>query len=351
MRWSRKNNLVGLDIGTRQIKAAEIRKTKNGYTLKSLGIIENRAGVAIGNQPPDPADLISSTQDLITRYNIKAKNTAIAIGGNRVIIQLIRVSVDSPEKIGEVVVKEAEKRIPFDIDDVDIDFYVLPENGKSLSNPRVLVTAAPKNIVDQYTKLLLATRLKPCVLDVDILALVNVVAFNYDIENKNVVLIDIGASKISLCILSNGSPLFVHTVASGCNQINTEIARRNNCSLLEAEQIKALWPAEGKTTNELDEIESVSATHWCAQIAEALGCYTSTQGDMVIDRFYLSGGGANIVSFRRKLSDRTATEVVTVNPFNRVRVDAARFDMKHLKRISPQSAICMGLAIRGVDKK
>ena len=128
----------------------------------------------------------------------------------------------------------------------------------------------------------------------DVFALINIVAFNYDIENRNVVLIDIGASKISLCILRNGSPVFVHTVASGCNQIGTEIARRQSCTLQEAEHIKTLWPAEGSTKAELEEIESETAANWCTEIAQALGFYTSTHGDIIIDRFYLSGGGANI---------------------------------------------------------
>jgi type IV pilus assembly protein PilM len=349
MLWPGKNNLVGLDIGTRHIKAAEIRKTKKGYFLKSLGMVENLAGAAMENSPSNPKAVVSSIQTLFNRYKIKAKNTAVAIGGNKVIVQLIRVSADSPDKLREAFITEAEQRIPFDIDSVDIDYHVLPDNGKPSSQTLVLLTAAQKTIVDRHARLLTAARLRPCVLNVDIFALINIVAFNYNLGDQNAVLIDIGASKISLCILKNGAPVFIRTVTSGCNQINIEIARRNSCTLQEAEQIKELWPTGGAAKTELDRIESDTAAQWCAEIANALGFYTSTHGDVVIDRFYLSGGGANIASFRKILTDRTATEAVMVNPFNRVHVDSGRFDVAHLKHIGPQSTICLGLALREVD--
>ena len=65
----------------------------------------------------------------------------------------------------------------------------------------------------------------------------------------------------------------------------------------------------------------------------------------------LSGGGANIKEFCELLAVETSSEVEPINPFANIHINKKNFDISYLKRIAPQAAISMGLAIRKVDDK
>lgn len=351
MLFGKKDHLVGLDIGSRTIKAGELIETKKGRTLGRFGMINIPSGIIEDGVIKDPEAVADSIRQLYSAQRIKEQNVAISIGGYSVIVKKINVQTMSEDQLQETIHFEAEQYIPFDISDVNLDFQILGENEHNPNQMSVLLVAAKKEMIDDYINLTQLAGLNPCIVDVDAFALQNIFEFNYDLENENVALIDIGASKTSLNILKGKTSVFMRDVSLGCGQINQKIASLVNCSDEEAEQIKFGEQTDKISSEDLADIVSSVVADWCTEIRRALDFFYSTYPDDQIKKIVLSGGGGNIKEFRQVLSVETSADVQTINPFENIQVDEQQFDIEYLEQIAPQASICMGLALRKVDDK
>ena len=351
MAFGKKDHIVGLDIGSRSIKAAEIIETKQGLTLKRFGILDIAHGAIEEGTINDPETVAESIKQLLKSYNIKESNVAVSIGGYSVIVKKISVQTMDEEKLQETIHFEAEQYIPFDISDVHLDFQILGESESNPGQMNVFLVAAKKEMVNDYINLVNLAGLNPCIVDVEAFALQNAFEANYDMQSENTALIDIGASKTSLNILKGNSSLFMRDVSLGCGQINQKIMSLIECSFEEAEQFKYGDNQDRLTPEDLKGIVSSVVSDWCTEIRRALDFFYSTYPEDQIKRIILSGGGANIDEFRELLATETSAEVESINPFKNVEVDKKQFDDAFIKQIAPQAAISMGLALRKVDDK
>jgi type IV pilus assembly protein PilM len=347
----KKDSLVGLDIGSRSVKVAEITETKNGRKLRRFGMADIPPGAIEDGAISDPETVAQIVRQLFKSANIKTTNVALSIGGYSVIIKKINVQTMPEEQLQETIHFEAEQYIPFDISDVNLDFQLLGEVENNPSQMSVFLVAAKKEMVNDYINLATLVGLTPCIIDVEAFALQNIFEANYDIPGENVALIDIGASKTSLNILKDNSSVFMRDVALGCIQINQKIMSMLDCSYDQAELIKFGEPSKKLSADELKQIISAVVTDWCTEIRRALDFFYTNYPDDPIKRVILSGGGANIVEFRQLLASESAAQVETLNPFNGVVVDEKSFDPEYIRQIGPQAAIAMGLALRRVDDK
>jgi type IV pilus assembly protein PilM len=347
----KKDSLVGLDIGSRSVKVAEITETKNGRKLRRFGMADIPPGAIEDGAISDPETVAQIVRQLFKSANIKTTNVALSIGGYSVIIKKINVQTMPEEQLQETIHFEAEQYIPFDISDVNLDFQLLGEVENNPSQMSVFLVAAKKEMVNDYINLATLVGLTPCIIDVEAFALQNIFEANYDIPGENVALIDIGASKTSLNILKDNSSVFMRDVALGCIQINQKIMSMLDCSYDQAELIKFGEPSKKLSADELKQIISAVVTDWCTEIRRALDFFYTNYPDDPIKRVILSGGGANIVEFRQLLASESAAQVETLNPLNGVVVDEKSFDPEYIRQIGPQAAIAMGLALRRVDDK
>ena len=351
MVFSKKDNLVGLDIGSRSLKVAEITESKRGRELKRFGITEIAHGAIEDGTINDPESVAESIRQLFKAYNIKERNVAISIGGYSVIVKKIAVQTMDEEQLQETIHFEAEQYIPFDISDVNLDFQILGDNETNPNQMNVFLVAAKKEMVNDYVNLANLAGLNPCIVDVEAFALQNTFEANYDTAGDNVALIDIGASKTSLNILKGNNSVFMRDVSLGCMQINQKIISLIDCSYDEAEQLKYGGGSDRLSDEDLKGIISSIVADWCTEIRRALDFFYSTYPDDQIKRIILSGGGANIAEFRELLAVEASAEVETINPFRNIYVDDNRFDPDFIKQAGPQAAITAGLAIRKVNDK
>ena len=352
MIFSKKNRLVGLDIGSRAIKAAEIDGLKKGdkLTLKRFGIIDMPRGVFEEGNIKKPKEVADAIKHLFKSYDIRENNVAVSIGGYSVIIKKINVQSMTEDQLHETIQFEAEQYIPFDIKDVNLDFQILEKKDHS-NRMNVLLVAAKKEIVESYLNLMEMANLNPCIIDVDAFALQNIFEINYEPQNDNVALIDIGACKTSLNILKGEDSVFMRDVSLGCDQINQKIVSLVGCTNDEAEQIKFSEETDLISSEDLIEITTTVVADWCAEIQRALEFFYSTYPDDQIKTILLSGGGGNIKNFKQLLATETTAQVEIFDPFKAFYLDKKRFDSSYIRQIAPQAAICMGLATRRVDDK
>ena len=351
MIFSKKDQLVGLDIGSKAIKVALIAEKKKGLTLERFGMIEIAPGLIEEGTIKEPESVADILRQLFKTYNIRERNVAISIGGYSVIVKKINVQTMTEEQLQDTIHFEAEQYIPFDINDVNLDFQIMGESEQAPNHMSVLLVAAKKEMINDYISLTQLAGLNPCIIDVDAFALQNIFEANYNMESENVALIDIGASKTSLNILKSQQSVFMRDVSLGCGQINQKIVSMLDCSFEEAELIKFGEKTDKISPEELSDIASTIVSDWCTEIRRALDFFYSTYPDDQIKQIVISGGGGNINEFKELLSAETSAEVKTINPFSKFHVDTERFDRSYLDRIAPQASICMGLATRKVDDK
>jgi type IV pilus assembly protein PilM len=347
-----KNRLVGLDIGSKSIKAAEVIEGKKGFVLSRFGMVDIAPGLIEDGAIKDPEAVAETLRGLFKSYGIKNHKVAISVGGYSVIVKKISVQSTSETQLQDTIHFEAEQYIPFDINDVNLDFQILGENENNPNQMNVLLVAAKKEMVNDYVNIAELAGLEPRVIDVDAFALQNIFELNYEpAPSDTIALIDIGASKTSLNILKGNTSVFMRDVSLGCGQINHKIAGMVDCTGDEAEAIKfgegnSKMPAEA-----LSDIISSIVTDWCTEIRRALDFFYSTSPEEQIRQIFLSGGGGNIQELRQLLAVETSAQVATINPFQRFHIDSGEFDSDYMDKIAPQASICMGLATRKVDDK
>ncbi len=350
MFFNKKNKLVGLDIGSRTLKVAEVVEKASGLVLKKIGFIDIAPGMIEDGFIKKPEEVADSLRQLFKAYNIKEDNVAVSIGGYSVLIKNISVDTMSEEELQDRIKFEAEQYIPFDIDEVNLDFHILGEHDHNPNQMNVLLVAAKKEIVNDYVDLVRIAGLNPCIIDADTFAIQNIFEANYDIPEEAVALIDIGAIKTSINIMKNNTPVFMRDVSLGCGQINQQIIKAADCTFEEAEQIKHSSETDKISEEEKNNITGTVIDGWCVEIQRALDFYYSMSPEDQISKIFLSGGGAKLEDFRYLLAQQTSSEVKVFNPFESLEVDD-KFDSSYLEQIAPQAAICMGLAIRRVDDK
>ncbi len=351
MIFAKKDHLIGLDIGSRTIKLGELLITKKGRSLKTFGMIDLPQNAIVEGRVKEPTVVADVIKGLVADLNVSEQNVATSVAGYSVIIKRITVGKMTEEQLLENIHHEAEQYIPFDLDDVNIDFHVIGENKLNPNQMNVMLVAAKKEIVNEYVDLLEMAELNPVVIDIDVFALEKVFEDNYLDSEGTVALIDIGANKMNLNIVKGYLSNFTRDVNIGGEHITREIASRFECSFEEAEAVKVGKDTETAPEEEVNEIVRSGISSWGAEIRRAIDFYYSTGSDEDIGRIVLSGGASRTSGFSELLSAETSIDVQMSNPFISVQMDERRFDMDYLESVAPQAAICMGLASRRINDK
>jgi type IV pilus assembly protein PilM len=120
MLFGKKDHLVGLDIGSRTIKAAEIIESTKGRTLKHFGMTDIKPGLIEDGAINEPEEVAEAVIELFKSFGVREKNVAISIGGYSVIVKKINVQTMAEDQLQETIHFEAEQYIPFDISDVNL---------------------------------------------------------------------------------------------------------------------------------------------------------------------------------------------------------------------------------------
>ncbi|MBW2367550.1 MAG: type IV pilus assembly protein PilM [Deltaproteobacteria bacterium] len=359
MAFAKKDHLVGLDIGSQCIKVAEMETAKTGWALKKFGMLELEPNLIEDGIIKDRDGVSDAIKTLFKDHHIKEKKVAVSIGGYSIIVKKINVQTMTEAQLLETIHFEAEQYIPFDINDVNLDFQILGENENNPNQMNVLLVAAKKDLIDDYLSVVQSAGRHASIIDVDAFALQNIYETNYlstgetadETDEIPVTLLDIGASKTSLNILSGTTSLFMRDISLGCSQINHEIMSQSECSFQDAERIKSGNSDDRISEANVTSILSSFAEEWVTEIRRALDFFYSSLGDREIDKILLGGGGSNMNMLRELLSTETELPIEIINPFENIDIGNHKHDASYLQQVAPQAAIAMGLALRRVDDK
>jgi len=253
---SREDLVIGIDIGSHAIKVCQLQRTDKAYAVVNLGSATLPEGAVDDGTLSDPEVVGGIISELFKNLKIKKKKVGFSISGYSVIVKKVNLAVMSEEELEEHIQSEAEQYIPFDIDDVYLDFQDLKTNEDDDDRTDVMLVAAKKEIVDDYLEMLENLNLRPVIVDVDGFALENTYEYNYPKE-ENVALVDIGGGTTDITIFADGIIRHTAVVPFGGNIITKDI--QDGCKIMEnqAEKLKVKFGSALASENKDEEIVSI----------------------------------------------------------------------------------------------
>ncbi len=340
--------VVGLDIGSNSVKAVELRPTGKGFKV-----------VAFGREPVPPDSIVdgaiidgSAVADAIRRlfekHGIKTREVAASLSGNAVIVKKINLPVMTETELSESIYWEAEQYVPFDIQDVNLDYQILENGGAGEGGTMdVLLVAAKKEKIADYTGVIAQAGRVPVVVDVDVFALQNAFEVNYGSDpDQVVVLLNAGASAININIVSGAQSVFTRDISVGGNAYTEALQKELSLPFDTAEQLKKGMPIEGLTFDDVRPVLRAVTDNVLLEVQKTFDFYKATAAADRIDRLVISGGTSHVDGFKETVSERFGTPVEPFDPFQKVTFDARKFGVEDMSEVAPTAAVAVGLALR-----
>jgi type IV pilus assembly protein PilM len=351
MWFQRAKPLVGIDIGSHAIKLVHFSRVGVQFQLLNLAMLPIPPDTVIDGAIGDPVVIQDALRRLRTLEKIAAKDVALALSGHSVIVKKVQMVRMPEEDLANAMPYEAEQHIPFDVYDVNTDFQILDAadkpGGKS-GQMEVLLAAAKKERVEELSRVAQAANLRPAVVDVDMLALINAFELNYPEEmfGRVISLVHVGASMMTVLILKDGMSTFQRDIAVGGNQYTAELQKTFSLDREVAEAVKLGARADAPLQAEVLAVLHKITHEMVTEIQRSFEFYLASAGEEPIEKVYLSGGSARMKGLDRILAMRLRLPVEVLNPFRSVAVPATLFDMAYVQAMAPMVAVAAGLALR-----
>ncbi len=340
---------LGLDIGSSSVKLVHLKEGKRGYTLLAWGEVPLPPEAVVDNQLMNSSAIVEAIRELVAQQRVKAKEVAIGVRGHSVIIKRISMPFMSQEDLDESIQWEAEQYIPFDVKDVNIDTQILTPQADAAGQMDVLLVAAKKDMINDFTSVCAEAGLTATVVDVDAFAVQNAFEANYpQPPGQPVVLINVGAAVANINIVNNGLAVFTRDITVGGNAFTEEIQKQLNISAEEAEALKVGGHGETDAVvpQEVERVIQGVADQMGGEIQRSLDFHAATAPDVHPTRVFLSGGTARIPALFRVIEQRAGVPVEILNPFKNIEVDNRKFDPAVIMNAAPAAAVAVGLALR-----
>lgn len=341
--FAKKKSTIGLDIGSSSIKVVEIARDRSGDRLVNYGISEPLSEAIVDGEIMDRQMVHEAITNLMDARQIKCKNVVTAVSGRAVIVKKILMDRLNEEDAKEAIQWEAEQHVPYDINDVSLDFQIINPNVDQ-KKMQVLLVAAKKDMVQNHADIIREAGLQPMIIDVDSFAIQNAVEANYDFHSgETVALLNIGAEITNLNIIRDQIPHFTKDLSVGANSFVEGIQRRHNVS-----QADALSALRGRNESGIDVASIVQATceDLSVQIDRAIAFLKSAGDADRVDRILVSGGSARVPGLTDVLAARHQVPVSVVNPVQRLNFDPGLFGGDAPETVAPVLTVAVGLALR-----
>jgi type IV pilus assembly protein PilM len=351
MLFGKQQSLVGLDIGSHTIKAVELESQPNkSFRLTRWGISAPLAEAIVDGEIMDRQLVTDAISNLFETRGIKSRNVVAAVSGRAVIVKKITMNRLSAEDAQQAVYWEAEQHVPYDINDVSLDFEILGPSPQDPKQMQVLLVAAKKDMVTSFADLMREAGLTPLVVDVDSFAAQNALEANYDFDPQEVVaILNIGSEITNINIIQGGVPYFTKDLQVGGNTLIEAAQRKFNLS-----QSEAAAAIRGESGSHL-EIQPVveGACESLATALERAQAYLRTAGEAgSITRMMLCGGSGLTPGLAEFLNRRFSVPAEIANPLHRIGYDPALFAGQDVMKVAPLLTVGIGLALRRLgDKK
>lgn len=335
--------MVGIDIGSKSIKIVELEKSAQGFSLLASGIV-GYSGTTVDKLAEDKE--IAGVADIVRKLHkeagVSSKDVNISIPESLVFTRTIKFPLLTDAEIASAIKWESEQYIPIPISEAIIQHTVL-ERNETATPPSVLalLVAAPRVIVEKYTKVAIAAGLNPISVETELIALSRSLAP----AGKTVLLLDFGANSTDIAIAKNTLLSFSRSVPIAGEAFTRAVAQTLGVNAAQAEEYKKTYglnasQLEGKVKMALEPILRLAVD----EIKKAIQYYQSEEKGEAPSVIIASGGSSGMPDIISMLTTLLNIEVLVANPFQKVGIDQET--AKKLTPYAPLYSVAVGLAMR-----
>jgi type IV pilus assembly protein PilM len=319
----KENTSLGLDAGSATVKMVQLRFSPDTVELSNFDLKSNLKEIS-------PSDI---------------KNVNISTSGPAAIIRYVNFPQMNEEELRQALKFEAQKHIPFPVEEVNLDSYILKQDIPD-NKMLVLLVAAKKEAINQRIKSIEEAGFRVQSVDNDSIAIINAFNFNYSQENdlkaKTIALLNIGASFSNLNILENNNPRLSRDIHIAGNNFTQKLADALGLDFKSAENLK-INPDKERSAKISSTLESVVAS-LVTEIRTSFDYYESQNASSVA-KIFLSGGSSRLSGLKEMLANLLGIEVDYWDPLKQINIPG-NMDAERIKGLSGQLAVAVGLALR-----
>jgi type IV pilus assembly protein PilM len=345
--FRRQRAVVGLDIGSSSVKAVELQPSGKGYRVAAFASEPIPPEAIVDGAIIDGGAVADAIRRLFDRKIFKAKDVAASLSGSAVIVKKISLPTMTEAELYESIYWEAEQYIPFDVQDVNLDYQILDTAAPdSKGTMDVLLVAAKKEKIADYTGVIVQAGRTPSIVDVDAFALQNAYEANYGTDpSAVVVLLNAGASAINVNIVAGDQSVFTRDISIGGNAYTEAVQREMNLSFETAEQVKCGVAHDGIDFEDVRAVLRATSENVLLEVQKTFDFFKTTTGLDHITRIMVSGGAARVDGLDEMLRERFDAPIEMMNPFKQIAYEGAG------ETAGPTAAVAVGLALRRVGDR
>ena len=343
--------LIGVDISASSIKILELSRSGDHYRVERYAVEPLPQNAVIEHTITEVDQVAQTMQRAVKRSGTKCKNVAVAVAGSHVISKIINMPAGLADRdLQSQIEMEADRYIPYPLDEVNLDFQVLGPAATGGEQVNVLIAACRKEIVDDYLAVTQGAGLTPTVIDIETYAMEN--AYSLIAQHmpgggmeKTIAVIDVGATTTNINVMRDNRSIYTRDHTFGGRQLTEEIQRRYGLSYEEAGLAKKQG---GLPDNYQTDVLRPFMEAMCQEVMRALQFFYSSSPYNSVDQVLLAGGCAQIPGVEELVAARVGVATAIANPFASMSL-SSRIKPQLLSNDAPSLMISCGLAMRGFD--
>ncbi|MEK7184556.1 MAG: type IV pilus assembly protein PilM [Patescibacteria group bacterium] len=358
-------SVLGIDIGSSAIKVVQIKRKRGKAILETYGelALGPYAGIEVGRSTNLTNEkTIEALKDILREAKTTTIESGIALPLSSSLISFITVPPVPEKQLPEVIALEARKYIPVPMNEVMLDYFIIPREDnyppedpdleKRSSNNKaenqtqdVLVVAIHNEYVNNYQAIVNATGLHTSFFEIEIFSSIRAVV---EQGVNTMMIIDMGARATKLYIIERGLLKTSHIINKGGQDITLAISKSLSISVNDAENMKRAYGLKGGPEyKELTEIITVNLDYIFYESNTAMLAYQRKYSKN-ISKVILTGGGVLLKGFVDLAKISFQTEIVYANPFGKLETPA--FLTEQFSEAGPEFAVAIGCALRRLSE-
>jgi len=338
---STNNSFLGIDIGDSSVKMVELKK-KNKKIILSNYAFSEELGIKFSSIE-DIDNLAKAIVKIKNEVGITAQKATVSLPTFAVFSSVINLYNLDKKSLAEGIHEEAKKVIPLPLEEMILDWKVLPKNDKDKNNKnvKVFLTGSPKKLVKKYVNIFTKAKLSLSSLETETFSLIRSLVGN---DNSSVLIAEIGANSTDISLVREKIPVLNRSIDVSGNSVTKTLMQKMNLSFEEAEQMKFDLSSSSKEGMPDSVLKSV--TPIINEIKYMVEFFNNNYNEK-LEKIILSGGSCLLFNFAQYLEDQLDIQVIIGDPWARVYYPP---EMKPvLRELGPKLAVAVGLAMREIE--
>lgn len=347
----KKPPLLGVDLSASSVKVLELSRAGEHYRVERYAVEPMPQNAIVEHNITEVEQVAQAMGRAVKRSGSRLKHVALAVPGSHVISKVVTMPAGMSERDLQTQIEmEADRHIPYPLDEVNMDFQVLGPTGEGSEQVNVLLAACRKEIVDDYVAVANGAGLIPLVVDIETYAMENACSLiarqlpGAGME-QTVAVLDVGATTTTINVMHSNRSVYTRDHTFGGRQLTEEIQRRYGLSYEEAGLAKKQG---GLPDNYQTDVLRPFMEAMCQEIMRALQFFYSSSPFNSVDQILLAGGCSQIPGIDELVTARIGTASAIANPFSTMSL-ASRIKPQMLSADAPSLMVSCGLALRGYD--